>query len=76
MPTILFFQDDDLDLESFGKKKKKKKRGGEMATEGDDKGDDNKENGKISSCSLTYFLTGGCFAEPRVMVSTNQIYES
>ena len=34
-------QDDDLDLESFGKKKKKKKRGGDVLEE-----DDNKENGK------------------------------
>ena len=39
-------QEDDLDLESFGKKKKKKKRAGEgMAI--DDAADDNKENGRI-----------------------------
>ena len=35
----------DLDLESFGKKKKKKKRAGE-ASNIDDGNDDNKENGK------------------------------
>ena len=41
--TIFRFQDDDLDLESFGKKKKKKKRGGDVLEE-----DENKENGKCN----------------------------
>ena len=39
-------QEDDLDLESFGKKKKKKKRAGEGIAI-DDAADDNKENGRI-----------------------------
>ena len=40
------FQNEDLDLESFGKKKKKKKRGDgqEDSSKADD---DNKENGKF-----------------------------
>ena len=37
-------QDDDLDLESFGKKKKKKKRGD--LNLGEDESSENKENGK------------------------------
>ena len=51
-------QDDDLDLESFGKKKKKKKRAGEgMAI--DDAADDNKENGRNHSRSFVYVVEIG-----------------
>ena len=50
------FQNEDLDLESFGKKKKKKKRGDgqEDSSKADD---DNKENGKFIF---------NCFFKPKV----------
>ena len=40
------FQNEDLDLESFGKKKKKKKRG-DGQEDSNKADDDNKENGKF-----------------------------
>ena len=40
------FQNEDLDLESFGKKKKKKKRG-DGPEDSNKADDDNKENGKF-----------------------------
>ena len=57
--STVYFQGDDLDLESFGKKKKKKKKERVGDLDADDKDDDeNKENGKffnvIASQSLLF----------------------
>ena len=46
------FQNEDLDLESFGKKKKKKKRGD--GQDDSNKAEDDKENGKKFGVFLNY----------------------
>ena len=66
-------QEDDLDLESFGKKKKKKKRAGEgMAIE--DAADDDKENGRkhnIAAELLTIVGQPGRLIDSKIMVELN-----
>ena len=44
------FQGDDLDLESFGKKKKKKKKDRVGDIDDDKEDGENKENGKFFNC--------------------------
>ena len=63
------FQNEDLDLESFGKKKKKKKRG-DGQEDSNKADDDNKENGKfILNC---FFLKKNKVFAKKIRFSQNQ----
>ena len=63
------FQNEDLDLESFGKKKKKKKRG-DGQEDSNKADDDNKENGKfILNC---FFLIQSICKKKYDLVKTNK----
>ena len=55
---FVIFQNDDVDLESFGKKKKKKKRGG--ADDLDAAMDENKENGKFATILCNQLISNHC----------------
>ena len=59
------FQNEDLDLESFGKKKKKKKRG-DGQEDSNKADDDNKENGKFI---LNCFFLNKVFAKKNTIKS-------
>ena len=52
---IIYLQEDDLNLDTFGKKKKKKKKDRLGDADGDDADDgENKENGKFIFLFLRY----------------------